>query len=45
MTTTTTTQPGSSITRWLAAPIRAFRHLNQELTGAGEAIALSDRRR
>jgi hypothetical protein len=39
----TTTQPRRPYTRWLTAPIRAFRHLNDELTGAGEAIACSNR--
>jgi hypothetical protein len=39
----TTTQPRRPFTRWLTAPIRALRHLNDELTGAGEAIARSNR--
>jgi hypothetical protein len=39
----TTTQPRRSYTRWLTAPIRAFQYLNVELTGAGEAIACSNR--
>jgi hypothetical protein len=29
----TATQPRRAITRWVTAPIRAFRHLNEELTG------------
>lgn len=36
-------QPHSRITRWATASIRALRSLNQELTGAGEAIARSNR--
>jgi hypothetical protein len=43
MTTTTTTQPRHTTPRWLTAPFRAIRHLNDELTGAGEAIACSNR--
>lgn len=43
MTTTATTQPRPSITRWATAPIRAFQRLNEELTGAGQAIAGSNR--
>jgi hypothetical protein len=39
----TTTQPRRSFTRLVTAPIRAFRHLNGELTGAGAAIAGSNR--
>ena len=39
----TTTQPRRSITRRLTAPFRAFRHLNWDPTGIGEAI--SPRRR
>jgi hypothetical protein len=39
----TTTQPRRPYTRWLTAPIRAFQYLNDELTGAGEAIACSNR--
>jgi hypothetical protein len=39
----TTTQPRRSFTRRLTAPFRAFRHLNQELTGAGAAMARSNR--
>ncbi len=40
---TATAQPHRSLTRWATAPIRALRHLNQELTGAGQAIARSNR--
>ena len=43
MTTTTTTQPRHTTARWLTAPFRAIRHLNEELTGAGAAIAGSNR--
>jgi hypothetical protein len=39
----TTTQTRRPITHWLTSPIRAFRHLNEELTGAGEALACSNR--
>jgi hypothetical protein len=39
----TTTQPRHTFTHWVTAPIRAFRHLNEELTGAGAAIAYSNR--
>jgi hypothetical protein len=39
----TTTQPRRPYTRWLTTPIRAFQCLNGELTGAGEAIACSNR--
>jgi hypothetical protein len=43
MTTTTTTQPRYPFTRWIDAPLAAVRHLNAGLTGAGEAIARSNR--
>jgi hypothetical protein len=43
MTTTATTQPRHTITRRLTAPFRALQHLNEELTGAGGAIAGSNR--
>jgi hypothetical protein len=36
-------QPHGRMTRWATASIRALRSLNQELTGAGEAIARSNR--
>jgi hypothetical protein len=39
----TTTQPRRSFTRRLTAPFRAFRHLNWDPTGIGEAISRSDR--
>ncbi len=39
----TTTQPRRPFTRWMTAPFRAFRHLNEELTGAGEAMARANR--
>lgn len=39
----TTTQPRRSITRWVTAPFRAFRSLNEELTDAGAAMARSNR--
>ena len=39
----TTTQPRSSFTRRLTAPFRAFRHLNWDPTGLGEAISPSSR--
>jgi hypothetical protein len=40
---TATQQHGNPITRWATTTIRAVRHLNDELLGAGEAIARSDR--
>ena len=43
MTTTTTTQPRYPFTRWIDAPLAAVRHLNKELTRAGEAMARSNR--
>jgi hypothetical protein len=39
----TTTQPRGSFTRRLTAPFRAFRHLNWDPTGLGEAISPSSR--
>lgn len=39
----TTTQTHHTFTHWVTAPIRAFRRLNEELTGAGAAIAYSNR--
>jgi len=39
----TTTQPRRSFTRWLTAPFRAFRHLNWDPTGLGEAISPASR--
>jgi hypothetical protein len=39
----TTTQPRRPFTRWMTAPFRAFWSLNEELTGAGGAIARSNR--
>jgi hypothetical protein len=39
----TTTQPRRSITRRLTAPFRAFRYLNWDPTGLGEAISPSSR--
>jgi hypothetical protein len=38
-----TTQPRRSVTHRLTAPFRAFRHLNWDPTGIGEAISRSDR--
>ena len=35
----TTTHPRRSFTRRLTAPFRAFRHLNWDPTGLGEAIS------
>lgn len=43
MTTPVTGQPRRPLIRWATVPLRAFRHLNQELLGAGEAIARSNR--
>jgi hypothetical protein len=40
---TATAQPRRPVTRWATAPIRALRYLNQELLGAGEAIARANR--
>jgi hypothetical protein len=39
----TTTQPQHPFTRWITAPFHALRHLNEELTGAGGAMARSNR--
>ncbi len=38
-----TAQPRRPLIRWATAPIRALRYLNEELLGAGEAIARSNR--
>ena len=43
MTTPVTDQPRRPLIRWATAPFRAVRHLNQELLGAGDAIARSNR--
>ena len=43
MTTSVTRQPRHPLIRWATAPFRAFRYLNQELLGAGEAMARSNR--
>jgi hypothetical protein len=43
MTTAVTAQPRHPLIRWATAPFRAFRRLNQELLGAGEAMARSNR--
>jgi hypothetical protein len=40
---TTTQQQGHPITRWAKTVIRTFRNLNDELLGAGEAMARSNR--
>jgi hypothetical protein len=40
---TATAQPRRPLVRWATAPIRALRYLNQELLGAGEAMARSNR--
>lgn len=40
---TATAQPRPPLTRWATAPFRALRYLNEELLGAGEAIARSNR--
>ena len=39
----TTTQPRYPFTRWIDAPLAAFRYLNEELAGAGGAMARSNR--
>jgi hypothetical protein len=39
----TTTQPRRSRARWATAPFRAVRHLHEELTGAGAAMAGANR--
>jgi hypothetical protein len=43
MTTAVTAQPRRPLIRWASPPFRALRHLNQELLGAGEAMARSNR--
>ena len=43
MTTSLTGQPRHPLIRWATAPFRALRYLNQELLGAGEAMARSNR--
>jgi hypothetical protein len=40
---TTTQQTGNPVTRWAKAVIGTVRKLNAELTGAGEAMARSNR--
>jgi hypothetical protein len=40
---TATAQPRRPLIRLATAPIRALRYLNEELLGAGEAIARSNR--
>jgi hypothetical protein len=40
---TATAQPRRPLIRWATAPFRALRYLNEELLGAGEAIARSNR--
>jgi hypothetical protein len=39
----TTTTPRYPFTRWIDAPLAAVRYLNRELSGAGGAIARSNR--
>jgi hypothetical protein len=39
----TTEQPRRRFARWVTAPVRAFRYLNDELSGAGGAMARSNR--
>ena len=43
MTTPVTRQPRHPLIRRVTAPFRALRYLNQELLGAGEAIARANR--
>jgi hypothetical protein len=43
MTTSLTRQPRHPLIQWATAPFRALRYLNQELLGAGEAMARSNR--
>jgi hypothetical protein len=43
MTTPVTAQKRHPLIRWATAPFRAFRYLNQELLGAGEAMARANR--
>ncbi len=40
---TATAQPRRPLIRWAIAPFRALRYLNEELLGAGEAMARSNR--
>jgi len=40
---TATAQPRRPLTQWTTAPFRALRYLNEELLGAGEAMARSNR--
>jgi hypothetical protein len=39
----TTTTPRYPFTRWIDAPLAAVRYLNKELSGAGGAMARSNR--
>jgi hypothetical protein len=39
----TTTQPRYPFTRWIDAPLAAIRYNNEELAGAGGAMARSNR--
>jgi hypothetical protein len=39
----TTTQPRYPFTRWIDAPLAAIRYLNEEQTGAGGAMARTNR--
>ena len=43
MTTPVTAHKRHPLIRWATAPFRAFRYLNQELLGAGEAMARANR--
>jgi hypothetical protein len=43
MNMTATQQPGNPLTRWTKTVIGAFRHVNDELLGAGEAMARANR--
>jgi hypothetical protein len=43
MNMTATQQAGNPVTRWAKTVIRSVRNLNGELTGAGEAMARSNR--
>jgi hypothetical protein len=40
---TATARPHRPLIRWATAPFRALRYLNEELLGAGEAMASSNR--
>jgi hypothetical protein len=40
---TATQQPGSPLTRWAKTVTAAFRHVNDDLLGAGEAMARANR--